>query len=137
MSNHDLPRDLQESRADADAGRQPLTLDALRDALRVFAGEREWGTFHSPKNLAMALSAEAGELIEVFQWLTEDESRHLEPAALDAARDELADVLLYLVRLADTLDVDLIDAARRKLAANAVKYPVDKARGSRRKYDEL
>jgi dCTP diphosphatase len=137
MSTPDVPGNPQVSQGDSAAARQPTTLDVLRDALRAFAGEREWGIFHSPKNLAMALSAEAGELIEVFQWLTEDESRHLEPAALDAARDELADVLLYLVRLADTLDVDLIDAARRKLAANAAKYPVNKARGSRRKYDEL
>ncbi len=137
MNSPDVPGAAQDSRADAAAGHQATALDTLRDALRVFAGEREWEIFHSPKNLAMALSAEAGELIEVFQWLTEDESRHLEPAALEAARDELADVLLYLVRLADTLGVDLFDAARRKLAANAKKYPVDKARGSRRKYDEL
>ncbi len=112
-------------------------LEALRDALRTFARERDWDQFHSPKNLAMALAGEAGELLEVFQWLTEGESRALPPAALAAAREELADVLLYLVRLADTLGLDLADAARAKLAANALKYPVAKARGTSRKYTEL
>ena len=112
-------------------------LEHLRTRLREFATEREWGPYHSPKNLAMALAAESGELLEVFQWLTEAESRALAPAARAAAAEEMADVLLYLVRLADELGVDLVDAAKRKLAINAEKYPVDKARGSSRKYTEL
>jgi dCTP diphosphatase len=112
-------------------------LDRLRDELRTFARERDWEQFHSPKNLAMALAAESGELLEVFQWLTEERSRRLEPTALAAAEEEIADVLLYLIRLADQLGIDPIAAAQRKLAANARKYPADKARGHARKYDEL
>ena len=112
-------------------------LESLREQLRAFSSERDWDQFHSPKNLAMALSAEAGELLEIFQWLTEEQSRSLSLAAHAAASDELADVLLYLIRLGDTLRIDLIAAAHRKLAANAEKYPVDKARGNSRKYTEL
>jgi len=112
-------------------------LERLRDALREFAAARDWGRFHSPKNLAMALSAEAGELLEVFQWLTEEESRHLTPEARAAAGDEIADVLLYLIRLCDEAGIDPIAAADRKLLANAGKYPVDKARGNSKKYTEL
>jgi NTP pyrophosphatase (non-canonical NTP hydrolase) len=112
-------------------------LDDLRARLRDFAAEREWQAFHSPKNLAMALAAEGGELLEVFQWMTEAQSRAPEPAERAAAAEEMADVLLYLIRLADELGVDLLDAARRKLAINAAKYPVEKARGSRRKSTEL
>ena len=109
----------------------------LRDAQRAFATARDWDQFHSPKNLASALSVEAAELLEHFQWMTEDASRALAPAQRDAVRLELADVLLYLVRIADKLDIDLAAAARDKLALNAGKYPVEKARGSSRKYSEL
>lgn len=109
----------------------------LRDALRRFAAERDWDQFHSPKNLAAALSVEAAELLERFQWLTEDESRTLDPGGLAAVREEMADVMLYLIRLADKLEVDLIAAAREKIALNAGKYPVDRARGSSRKYTEI
>jgi len=109
----------------------------LRDALRSFAAERDWDQFHSPRNLAAALSVEAAELLEPFQWLTDEQSRDLAPEARAAVEQEIADVLLYLVRLADKLDVDLALAARAKIARNAVKYPVEKARGSSRKYDEI
>ena len=112
-------------------------LESLREQLRDFAATRDWDQFYSPKNLAMALSVEAGELLETFQWLTEDESRRLAPDALAAASDEIADVLLYLIRLSDKLGIDPIAAANRKLLANATKYPVDKARGNSRKYTEL
>jgi dCTP diphosphatase len=112
-------------------------LEDLRDRLRAFAAARDWDQFHSPKNLAMALAAESGELLEIFQWLTEGQSRNLDPGAAAAASEEVADILLYLIRLSDTLDIDLIAAAKRKLVANAEKYPVDKARGSSRKYTEL
>jgi dCTP diphosphatase len=112
-------------------------LTQLRDALREFAAERDWDQFHSPKNLASALSVEASELLEIFQWLTEEQSRNLTPEQLAHAREELADVLNYLVRLADKLDVNLMDAAREKIAKNALKYPADKARGSMKKYSEL
>jgi dCTP diphosphatase len=115
----------------------PLGLTQLRDSLRQFAAERDWDQFHSPKNLAMALAVEAAELLERFQWVTEEDSRRLPPAELARVREEMADVLNYLVRLADKLDVDLLDAARDKVALNAQKYPVDKARGNAKKYSEL
>jgi NTP pyrophosphatase (non-canonical NTP hydrolase) len=109
----------------------------LRDELRAFAAERDWDQFHSPRNLATALAVEAAELLEPFQWLTEEQSRYLPPETRVAVEEELADVLLYLVRLADKLDVDLAAAARAKIARNGAKYPVEKARGSSRKYDAL
>jgi NTP pyrophosphatase (non-canonical NTP hydrolase) len=112
-------------------------LESLREALRDFAAERDWDRFHSPKNLAMALSVEAAELLETFQWLTEEQSRRLSPAALAAASDEVADVLLYLVRLSDKLGIDPAAAARRKMLSNAERYPADKARGNSKKYNEL
>src|SRR5678815_3612189 len=109
-------------------------LSQLRDALRQFADERDWDQYHSPKNLASALAVEAAELLERFQWLTEDQSRRLPPDELAKVREEMADVLNYLVRLADKLDVDLLEAASDKIKVNALKYPVDKARGSVKKY---
>jgi NTP pyrophosphatase (non-canonical NTP hydrolase) len=109
----------------------------LRDALRAFAAERDWDQFHSPRNLAAALSVEAAELLEPFQWLTDEQSRQLPPEKRVAVEQELADVLLYLVRLADKLEVDLARAAVEKIARNAAKYPADKARGSSRKYTDL
>jgi dCTP diphosphatase len=112
-------------------------LVALRDALRRFAAERDWDGFHSPKNLAAALSVEAAELLEHFQWLSEADSRTLPPEARQKVAEEMADVLLYLVRLADKLDVDLAVAAVAKIAQNAQKYPVAKSRGNSRKYDQL
>ena len=111
------------------------SLLSLRDALREFAAVRDWDQFHSPRNLAAALSVEAAELLEPFQWLTDEQSRDLPPETLAAVEQELADVLLYLIRLADKLDVDLEAAARAKIVRNAGKYPVEKARGSSRKYD--
>ena len=109
----------------------------LRDQLRCFASYRDWDQFHSPKNLAAALAVEAAELLEPFQWLTEAQSRALSPQQAEAVRAEVADVFIYLVRLADKLDIDLIAAAREKVIENEKKYPVDKARGSNRKYTEF
>jgi dCTP diphosphatase len=111
--------------------------DQLRDTLRAFTAARDWDQFHSPKNLAMALSVEAAELLEVFQWVTEADSRNLEPAAKAAASEELADVLLYLILLSDELGIDPVAAAEHKMVANAQKYPVEKARGTSKKYTEL
>jgi NTP pyrophosphatase (non-canonical NTP hydrolase) len=115
----------------------PHGLTQLRDALRKFADERDWNQYHSPKNLASALSVEAAELLERFQWLTEDQSRNLPPDELQKVREEMADVLNYLVRLADKLEVNLLEAAREKIELNAKKYPVDKSRGSAKKYSDL
>ena len=99
------------------------SIDALRDALRRFAAERRWESFHTPKNLAMALSVEAAELVEQFQWLTPEESASPTPDRRSAVADEIADVLLYLVRIADVLDIDPLEAAREKMIKNALKYP--------------
>ncbi len=112
-------------------------LEGLRTKLRAFSQARDWDQFHSPKNLAMALSGEAGELLEIFQWLTEEQSRALTPGAKAAAADEIADVLLYLVRLADKLGIDPIAEATRKMGENERKYPADKSRGNAKKYTEL
>lgn len=108
----------------------------LRDDLRDFAAARDWDQFHSPKNLASALAVEAAELLEPFQWLTEDQSRNLDEKRRAAVVDELADVQIYLIRLADKLDVDLLQAVRGKMVRNAEKYPVESFKGSARKYSD-
>lgn len=109
-------------------------LDTLRRRIREFAQARAWDRYHTPKNLAMALSVEASELLEPFQWLTPEESTELGPEQREAVRQEIADVLIYLTRLADVLGIDLLEAAADKLALNARKYPVDKAYGNALKY---
>ena len=119
------------------AGPSPDALRELRDAMRQFAAERAWEPFHTPKNLAMALAGEAGEVIEHFQWLTAEQSMALPPATRDEVALELADVLLYLVRLGDVLGVDLADAARRKMRINAERYPIERAHGRADKHDRL
>ena len=115
----------------------PTDIKSLQAELRGFAAERDWDQFHSPKNLAAALAVEAAEILEHFQWLTDEQSRSLTTAKRDEVGEELADVLLYLVRLSDKLGVDLMTAANRKLQKNAAKYPVDKSRGNSTKYTEL
>jgi len=115
----------------------PPTLDSLREELRRFAARRDWEQFHSPKNLAMALIAEAGELVEHFRWLTEAQSEAL-PAQVRAEVElEIADVFIFLVRLCDRLDIDPLAAAAAKIALNERRYPVDRARGSAAKHDKL
>jgi dCTP diphosphatase len=108
----------------------------LRDKLRAFAEARDWDQFHSPKNLSMALMVEVAELMEHFQWLTETQSGNLDAEKKAVVAEELADTLLYLVRLSDKLDVNLPEAALRKLEKNATKYPAEKVRGSAKKYSE-
>ena len=113
------------------------SLDDLAARLRQFAAARDWQQFHSPKNLAAALAVDAGELLEHFQWLSEAESRALGAEERDAVGAELADVLLYLVQLAGALGLDPVAEAKKKLALNETRYPVERSRGSRAKYDEL
>ncbi|MDQ1316004.1 MAG: hypothetical protein QG662_2113 [Pseudomonadota bacterium] len=113
------------------------SLNTLRQRIREFAEARAWERYHTPKNLAMALSVEASELLEPFQWLTAEQSLDLSPEQHEAVRQEIADVLIYLTRLADLLDIDLLDAAADKLAINARKYPVEKAHGNALKYSDL
>jgi NTP pyrophosphatase (non-canonical NTP hydrolase) len=112
-------------------------IEQLAEQLRQFAQERDWDQFHSPKNLAMALTVEAAELQEIFQWLTEEQSKALGGETLEAVKEELADVLLYTIRMAQVLGVDLLAAAEAKMVKNERKYPVEKARGNSKKYNEL
>lgn len=112
-------------------------IQSLQADLRKFAADRDWDQFHSPKNLAAALSVEAAELLEHFQWLGDAQSRSLPADKRSQVAEEIADVLLYLLQISDKLDVDPIAAAREKLQANARKYPVDRAKGNSRKYSDL
>jgi NTP pyrophosphatase (non-canonical NTP hydrolase) len=111
-------------------------LEELRVLVSNFVKERDWEQFHSPKNLSMALIVEAAELVEHFQWLTQSESHQLPEDKLEAVEEELADILVYLVRIADQLDIDLNRAARNKMRSNGAKYPAEMVRGSSRKYTE-
>lgn len=112
-------------------------LEDLKAALRRFAEERDWDQFHTPKNLATALIVEAGELLEHFQWMDRGTREDMPARQRDQVALEMADVLLYLIRLADKFEVDLIDAAKRKLELNALKYPAALAHGHARKYTDL
>ena len=108
----------------------------LRDAIEAFIEERDWEQFHSPKNLAMALSVEVAEIVEHFQWLTEEQSRNLTPEKLTEVREEIGDVFIYLTELSGKLGIDPVDAAKAKLAINRQKYPVDLVKGKASKYTE-
>ena len=112
-------------------------LGTLQIQLREFAAERDWDQFHTPKNLAMALAAEAGELMEPFQWLTPEQSARLPDQTRAEVELEAADVLLYLLRLCDKLGIDLVAAGEKKLKLNAERYPADRARGKALKHDRL
>lgn len=101
-----------------------MDLRKLQDRLQAFADARDWNQFHSPKNLAMALSVETAELVEIFQWLTEAQSRDLSASQRSALADEIADVQIYLARIADMTDIDIEASVERKLIKNALKYPV-------------
>lgn len=114
-----------------------LDLESIRARLREFADARDWHQFHSPKNLVMALVGEIGELVEEFQWLTEDESRNLSAQSLVDVGEELADVQIFLIMLADKLGVDLLAAVDEKITKNEAKYPPEKARGTHKKYTKL
>ncbi len=103
--------------------REDYSVNDLRDAIKAFTEERDWEQFHSPKNLAMALSVEVSEIVEHFQWLTEEQSKNLPPEKLTELREEIGDVMIYLIELADKLGVDPVEAARAKLETNARRYP--------------
>lgn len=112
------------------------SLENLRRQLAEFAAARDWDQFHSPKNLSMALIAESAELVEYFQWLTEQQSQSLPAAKLEAVSHELADILIFLIRIADKLGVDLIRAAEEKIAINEARYPAEQVRGDARRAAE-
>lgn len=124
MHNADNPRAAQDP------------LPALRARIAQFAAARDWEQFHSPKNLSMALIAEAAELVEHFQWLTEQQSRELPAAKREAVAMELADIFIFLIRIADTLEVDLAAAAWKKIERNETRYPLERSRGSARRAEE-
>lgn len=108
--------------------------EAIKQTLREFTEQRDWDQFHSPKNLAMALNVEAAELLEHFQWLTEQQSSSLSSETLSEVADEIADIQVYLIRLADKLGVDIVATTQRKIEKNAQKYPAEKVRGQSKKY---
>ncbi|KQC08350.1 MAG: nucleotide pyrophosphohydrolase [Candidatus Cloacimonas sp. SDB] len=111
-------------------------MQELIEKIRQFIKERDWEQFHSPKNLVMALNVEVAEIMEHLQWLTEEESRELPPEKLAELKDEIGDVFVYLIRLCDELDIDLLQAAAEKMTKNAKKYPVEQAKGNAKKYTE-
>jgi NTP pyrophosphatase (non-canonical NTP hydrolase) len=112
------------------------SLEQLRQRLAEFAAVRDWDQFHSPKNLAMALIGESAEIIEHFQWITEVQSQHLSPEKKQAVSQELADVLIYLIRLADKLEIDLIATTQAKIQSNENRYPIELVKGSARRAAE-
>ena len=112
------------------------SLEQLRNKINQFVSERDWAQFHTPKNLAMAMIVEAAELVEQFQWDTPQESQQLPPKKCEAVANELADTFVYLLRIAEVLKIDLIEATNKKIELNALKYPVDNTRGSNAKYTE-
>lgn len=116
-----------------------LDLEKIDKELTQFAADRDWDQYHSVKNLAMALSVECAELVEIFQWMKEEESNRVkeDPVAMERLRDEVADVFLYLMRIVQKTDMDLEAAVMAKLKKNAEKYPVEKAKGSSKKYNQL
>lgn len=111
-------------------------METLRQRLEIFARERDWEQFHSPKNLSMALIAEAAELVEHFQWLSEEQSQQLPADKLNAVRMELADIQIYLIRIADRLGVDLLEAAWEKTEINERRYPAERVKGDARRAAE-
>ena len=113
-----------------------ITIEQLREKISDFASARDWDQFHSPKNLSMAMIVEAAELVEHFQWLTEEQSQSLPDGKRSEVENELGDIFIYLIRIADKLDINLLNAADNKLKINAEKYPADKVRGSAKKYTE-
>ena len=113
------------------------TIQDVQAAVETFVNERDWQPFQFPKNLVMALTGEVGELVEHFQWLSQAESSELAPEKKCEVSDEMADVFIYLIRLADKLDIDLISVAEQKLEKNRIKYPIEKAKGNQTKYTKL
>jgi dCTP diphosphatase len=131
-----FPRDTSVSIIMRGSASERISVNDLRDTIKTFIGERDWEQFHSPKNLAMALSVEVAEVVEHFQWLTEEQSTNLPPEQLAEVRAEIGDVTIYLVELADKLGIDPVEAAKAKLEINAKKYPADLVKGKATKYTE-
>jgi NTP pyrophosphatase (non-canonical NTP hydrolase) len=115
-----------------------MDIQKIQDRLAKFARDRNWEKFHNPKNLAMALSVECSELVEIFQWLDNKQSSDvMQTNEAEHVQEEMADIMIYLIRLADKLDVDLLPTVERKMKLNAVKYPIEKSKGIADKYNKL
>ncbi|MFQ5431760.1 MAG: nucleotide pyrophosphohydrolase [Nitrospinota bacterium] len=114
-----------------------MEIEALSAKLRKFAADRDWEQFHSPKNLTSALVVEAAELLEIFQWMKEDESKNLDERTLGKVKEEIADIQIYLLRISDVIGISIPEAVEAKIKKNIGKYPIDKAKGTSKKYDEL
>ena len=113
-----------------------MDLDKIKQIVREFSSERNWDKYHTPKNLSMALSVEASELVEIFQWLTQEESKNIDSKEIQSVKDEIADILIYLIRIADKLDIDLEEAILEKIKKNADKYPVELSKDNAVKYNK-
>ena len=113
-----------------------MKINEIKNKIRRFTNERNWDRFHSPKNLAMALSVEASELVEIFQWLNQEESKNLNMKEKESVKEELADIFIYLIRIADKLDIDLEKAITHKMKVNAKKYPVELSKDNAVKYNK-
>jgi len=113
---------------------QDTTLHDLKGRMAEFVRQRDWEQFHTPKNLSMSIAIEAAELMEHFQWLTVEQSRHLDPASLDAIGEELADIVIYALSLSNFLGLDLADTVLGKMAKNEAKYPAEQVKGKAHKY---
>ena len=113
-----------------------MDLDKIKQIVREFSSERNWDKYHTPKNLSMALSVEASELVEIFQWLTQDESKNIDSKEIQSVKDEIADILIYLIRIADKLDIDLEEVVLEKIKKNAEKYPVELSKDNAVKYNK-
>ena len=113
-----------------------MNLEKIKNKINKFANDRNWDKFHTPKNLSMALSVEASELVEIFQWLTEEESRNLNSKDIESAKDEIADIFIYLIRISDRLDIDIEQSILNKIKKNEIKYPVDLSKDNATKYSK-
>ena len=113
-----------------------MDLEKIKKIIREFASERNWDKYHTPKNLSMALSVEASELVEIFQWLTQEESKNIDSKNIQYVKDEVADILIYLIRIADKLDIDLEEAILEKIKKNSEKYPIELSKDNAVKYNK-
>ena len=117
-------------------GCKKMDLEKIKEIIRKFANDRDWNKFHTPKNLSMALSVEASELVEIFQWLSQEESKNINSKDIQNVKDEVADILIYLIRITDKLDIDLEEAVLEKIKKNSDKYPVEVSKGNAVKYNK-
>ena len=113
-----------------------MDINEITNKIKKFSEDRNWDKFHTPKNLTMALSVEVAELVEIFQWLSQEESSNLDEDILPSVKEELADILIYLIRIADKFNIDLEESVDEKILVNEQKYPIELARGNAVKYNK-